>query len=305
MPNEMGINMSKKTRIAAANMAVDPRDIEDNISKMEKLIDRASESSIDLIVFPEQSVTGYGTKGMTLFSAEDKLFFQQHAEPIPDGPTVKRFIRKAKEKELYICFGMTELDEERFNVTYNTVVLVGPEGYVGKTRKVHLPLCERLIHMPGSEYPVFETAIGKIGIEVCFDKCFPEVARSLALKGAEIILGPTAWPNITKSEDDPDHKASLVFSQARALENMVVFVESNQCGDPYGGFSRVLGPNPGQILAQAGFEEELAIAELDVRAEINHARMVSMGGSDLLRDRMPFTYGALAEESPYGIYCRS
>ena len=57
MPNEMGINMSKKTRIAAANMAVDPRDIEGNISKMEKLIDRASKSSIDLIVFPEQSVT--------------------------------------------------------------------------------------------------------------------------------------------------------------------------------------------------------------------------------------------------------
>ncbi len=90
---------------------------------------------------------------------------------------------------------MAEQDSENWDMLYNTLVLVGPDGYIGKYRKVHLPLTERIMMYPGDgDYPVFETRFGKVGLMICFDKAYPEVARSLALKGAEILLCPTAWP---------------------------------------------------------------------------------------------------------------
>lgn len=195
---------------------------------------------------------------------------------------------------------MAERDPDRFDATYNTAVLVGPEGFIGKYRKVHLPLCERLIHYPGlGDYPVFDTRIGKIGLEICFDKCFPEVARSLALQGAQIIVNPICWPNVSGTLDDPDHKVHLIMGQARALDNMVFFIDANQCGPFMEGHSQIIGPNPGQILATTGFEEGMAVAEVDIEQEIINARVHSMGGSDLLKDRKPGTYGEITKPNPY------
>lgn len=293
------------TRIATVAMDVDPRDIQANLAKIESYIDQAAEQSVDLIVFPEMAITGYGEAGMVAFSAEDKLFFQQNAELIPEGPSTQFLIKKAQQHGMYIACGLCELDPDRFNITYNACVLVGPEGFVGKTRKTHLPLCERLLHKPGGEYPVYDTALGKIGLQICFDICHPEVTRSLGVKGAEIVVSPIAWPNFSRTLDDPDHKAINVLSQARALENMVFFVTANHSNPPFEGFSKILGPNPAQVCAETGFDEKMVVADVDVRAEINRARMVSMGGSDLLRDRMPHTYGTIVEESMYSIYARN
>lgn len=293
------------TRIATVAMNVDPRDIKANLAKIEGYIDQAAEEGVDLIVFPEMAISGYGEQGMMSFSAADKLFFQENAELIPEGPSTQLLICKAQQHEMYIACGICELDPERFNVTYNACVLVGPEGFVGKARKVHLPLCERLLHKSGSEFPVFDTALGKIGLQICFDICHPEVTRTLGVKGAEIVVSPIAWPNFTRTLDDPDHKAIMVLSHARALENMVFFVTANHCNPPYEGFSQILGPTPDQVCAATGFDEEMVVADVDIRGEINRARMVSMGGSDLLRDRMPHMYGTLVEESRYSMYCRA
>jgi predicted amidohydrolase len=156
------------------------------------------------------------------------------------------------------------------------------------------------VHDPGlGDYPVYDTRIGKIGLEVCFDKCYPEVARTLALKGAQIIIGPTCWPNISGTMDDPDHIVYRTLAHARAMENMVFFVDSNHCGQFFGGHSQIIGPNPGQLLATTDFGEGMAVTDVDIEAEILHARIFSMGGSDLLKDRKPGTYGEIAKGNPY------
>ena len=183
---------------------------------------------------------------------------------------------------------------------YNTCVLVGPEGFVGKYRKVHQALAERLYLYAGNgDYPVFDTRLGKIGLSVCFDKAFPEVARILAIKGAEIIVAPTAWRAETRDENDNDFQLSKVFALARAMENMVFYVEATQGGQMRSGHSRVVGPNPNQVFAETGYDEEMAIADVDIKGEILKARLSGMAGSDLLKDRRPGTYGVLVENNPY------
>ena len=290
-------------KIATVCMSSDPRDKVLNRNNMIAYIEKAAEQQANLLVFPEEILTGVGTTSMQQFNPEDKRYMQEASELVPEGESTQIFIDLAKKHDMYICWGMAERNPERFDATHNVAVLVGPEGYVGKYRKVHLPLCERLFHYPGwGDYPVFDTRIGKIGLEVCYDKCFPEVARTLALKGAQIILGPTCWPNITGTLDDYDHKVHTIFSQARANENMVFFVDSNHCGPFLGGHSMIVGPNPGQIIATTGFDEGMAVAEVDIEAEIKHARVIAMGGSDILRDRKAGSYGELTKFNEFNPY---
>lgn len=290
-----------KIKIASVCMESDPIDAQKNLCSMTDYVEEAAEQGVDLIVFPEEVLTGIGTiPSMQQFNSPDKLLIMSHAELVPEGESTQHFIELAKKYDMYINWSMAEKDPDRFDATYNTSILVGPEGFVGKYRKVHLPLCERLVHYPGlGDYPVFDTAIGKIGLEICFDKCFPEVARTLALKGAQIILNPICWPNMTGTEEDPDHKAHLIFAHSRAMENMVVFVDANHCGEFMEGHSQIIGPNPGQCFARTGFEAGMAVAELDVEEEIIRARVVSMGGSDLLKDRKPGTYGEITKFTAY------
>lgn len=289
-----------KIKIATVCMGCDPYDVQQNLERMLSYVEKAAAEGCDLVVLPEEVLTGVGTVGMQQFKSEDKLTFMKNAQLIPEGDSVQALIEAAKKFDIYINWSMAEQDPDRFDATYNTSVLVGPEGFIGKYRKVHLPLCERLVHYPGlGDYPVFDTRIGKIGLEICFDKCFPEVARSLALKGAQIILNPICWPNISGKEEDPDHYAHVTFARSRAWENMVVFVDSNHAGLYMEGHSQIIGPNPGQVLATTGFEEGMAVAEFDLEEEIKHARVVAMGGSDLLRDRKPGTYDEIVKFNPY------
>ena len=140
-----------------------------------------------------------------------RLTYEKVAARIP-GPVTEYFARLAKANDLHIVAGLVEKEG---NVLYNTAVLVGPEGYVGKYRKAALTLGEANTagFTPGNDYPVFETKIGKIGMMICYDLYFPEVARNLTKNGAEIIAMPIAGGN-------------PVLAQARAIENQVYLVTS-------------------------------------------------------------------------------
>lgn len=294
------------TKIASVNIPPS-QDKQANVALMIKWIDKAAAEGVELVVFPEECVTGIGTKGMNEFFPPDKLDAIAAAEMIPEGPTTRLMVELAGKYNIYIVYGMAETDPERWTVTHNCAVLVGPEGYIGKHRKVHFPLAERQFHVAGDDFEVFDTAIGKIGLIICYDICFPEAARICALKGADIICCPTGWPNGTNSDDDPDHLAHLTFAPARALENMLFVVQSNVCNGPgapavFEGHSQIIGPNPGQVLARADYNEEMVMADVDVRKEILHARVVAMGGDDLIRDRRPGLYGMLVERDPFANY---
>lgn len=288
------------TKIASVAMSVDPRDKQRNIQVMDAYIEQAGSQGVELIVFPEMAVCGYGTKGMNEYCGEDHVAYIDMAEPVPQGETVRHFEELARKHSMHIVFGMGESDPDRFDVVYNTAVLLGPDGFIGSYRKVHQPLNERFVLYPGcDEPPVFDTSLGKIGLQICFDKCFPEFARILALKGAQIIVNPVCWPNFSGKEDDPDQVAYELYGCSRAAENMVFIVESNHSGTNMAATSRIVGPYPGKVYASTGIAEGMAVADVDVPGDIIKARAFAMGGSDFLKERKPSMYTRICQRDPY------
>ena len=167
----------RKVRLAAVHFRPTAGNPQDNPQQFAPLIEDAARQQADLVVLPEV-LTFYGTG-----KAEADC-----AEPVP-GPSTEYFGGLAKKCNLYIVAGLIERDGP---LIYNVAVLIGPDGKVqGKYRKVALPRDEVEAGIqPGSEYPVFETRFGRVGMMVCYDGFFPEVARQLTINGAEVI----AWP---------------------------------------------------------------------------------------------------------------
>lgn len=227
--------------VRLASVHYQPRKGETGQQKCEQFapfIAQAAEQRVDLVVLPE-TLTYYGTKGS----------YADAAEAIP-GPSTDYFKALAKKYDLYIVAGLIERDG---HLLYNVSVLLSPEGkLVGKYRKVCLPRGEIEGGMtPGNELPVFETRFGKVGMMICYDGFFPEVARELANQGAEVI----AWPV---------WGCNPLLAAARACENHVYVVSST-----YTEFSRhwiqsaVYG-HDGRTLAHAEEFGTLAIAEVDL-----------------------------------------
>lgn len=274
--------------------------VEANLKKMDAFIDQAAQQHADLIVFPELASSGEPTCGLNAYLPEDHHTIMRIAEQVPDGPTTQHFIKKAAECHMYICWSMFEKDPVDYTMTYNAGVLVGPEGFVGRYRKTHQPGTEEMMAWPGRELPVFDTTLGKVGIMICYEKAFPEVARTLALKGAKIILNPTDWPiKGEPREDDPWLMDANVFDFARALENGIVLVPSYATGDHMMGHSRIVGPNAGQVFATTGFDEGMAVADVDVEQVITDAKIDVLCGCNIVKDRKPALYGELVKPNPY------
>ncbi len=255
-------------------------DKKQNLARYLYYMDRAAHIGAELLVFPEQSLQGYLHNAAQL--RMDFLAYQHaQAETVPDGPSTQLLIREAQQRNLYLVWGMTEVDpDEGPDVLYNTAVLVGPEGYIGKYRKVHQPLDELHIYWPGNEWPIFETKLGRIGLLICYDKQFPEATRELALRGAHLLVMPTAWA-LTVAGGDPnpekDYQTYLydLFDFTRAAENQLWFISSNQYGQAgdhdYLGRSRIVAPT-GFPVAQVLYEEGMASASVDIMGGIVRGR---------------------------------
>lgn len=204
------------------------------------LIDEAAAQEADLVVLPE-TLTYFGT-GLTM---------EQVAEPVP-GPSTEYFGQLAQDHDLYIVAGLVERAE---HLIYNVAVLLGPDGSVaGKYRKVTLPRGEIEAGVaPGHEYPVFETRFGRLGMMVCYDGFFPEVARQLTNRGAEVI----AWPV---------WGCNPLLAAARACENHVYLVSSTY-EEPSRNWmlTAVWGPT-GDRLATASDWGTVIVSEVDLDA---------------------------------------
>jgi len=294
-------------KLAAVSMVLVP-DKSANLAKMCKYIGELAEKGANLVAFPELSLCGIPHTFSMLTSMPDaSAYFVNSAELVPEGPSVQVLMEKAKEHDVYISWTMVEKDKEYCDVFYNTAVLVGPEGFVGKYRKIHQPGTERLFFHPGKEINVFDTKIGKIGLMICFDRWWPETARCLKLKGAEIIVEMSCWPGAKRGNSrDEDQELNFYTKTAfcRTLENSVVFVDANgaspenvttlleglECGH-----AGIYSPE-GYILDSTGWDEGVAIAEIDPQAAIaNCFATYGLGNMNSIRDLRPDIYGPIYE----------
>jgi len=245
--------MEKKFKVALAQISCKREDKAENMKKMTEMVQKAKKQAAELIIFPELSLTGYVVK--------DQIY--ELAETIP-GPSTKAIENLARRFKTHIVFGMPELSEKAQATIYNAAVLVGPEGLVGKYRKMHLPTHsvfeEKRYFRPGYQTAVFDTELGKIGLIICYDIFFPEVSRLTRLKGAQLIVCISASPSVRRAFFE-------TLTAARAIENAAYLAYVNLVGIEDGlqfwGGSRLIGPQ-GKVLVQAKYDEEdLVSCEVD------------------------------------------
>ncbi|MEW6082166.1 MAG: nitrilase-related carbon-nitrogen hydrolase [Bacillota bacterium] len=265
--------MRFKIGLAQLRLSPDPKK---NLAAAGEAAKTAGVSGVSLLVFPEMFLQGLDMEALA-----------GTAEP-PEGPLVRAMGDLAVKEGINLVFGFAERGAG--GKMYNSAAVV--ERSTGKAhvyRKVHLFGKEGLYVEPGGDYPVFDLDVGRVGVLICFDSEFPEVARTLALKGAQILICPTA--NMVPFEPYQE-----VYMRARAMENHVHTAVCNTVGasGEYKFFGRSGVRDPlGRTILDLGYEECVGFAWVDLAA--NEA---SRDGLDYLAKRRPETYGALVEKNP-------
>jgi predicted amidohydrolase len=261
------------------------RDLGFALQRIATLVEHARQSGASLLVLPDAALGGY-------------LADLRHPDPEALPPALTADSTPIREVaalagDMVVCVGYCEADGER---RYNSAVCVTGDGVLGRHRKVHQPAGESLAYSAGDCFTAFDTPVGRIGMMIDYDKTFPESARSLALDGAQILACLSAWPtSITnrapRMARDRQSRLFDLYDCSRAAENQVVLAASNQTGAMGGmrflGQAKVVGPG-GEILARTWSKAGIAIAEVDVAAEIASARRVLSH----LKERKPSVYGS-------------
>lgn len=289
--------MSRTVAAVAANFT---RDLDQNYAVVAQVLDDARAQGAELVVFPEAAIGGYLS---SLGSPGDTVRTARSLPPAVrlDGPEIRRV--QALAGDTVVAIGCCELGEDGAT-RYNTAVCLDGGQVYGSYRKVHQPLGEHLSYAPGDGYRAFDTPVGRMGLQICYDKAFPEAARVLALDGAEIVASLSAWPaaRTATAEDLQEDRWTYrfnLFDGARALDNQVFWVASNQSGTfgslRYVGNAKVVDPG-GNVLATTLLGAGLAVARIDVDDTFRAMR----GGMFHLRDRRPDAYGPVtAADAPH------
>lgn len=267
-------------RIACVQCNVAFSDPIKNAGYAAKKINELADQGVELAVFPEAFLTGY-----CVDSAEGAGEIAIAA----DHEALAAIQAACDETGVLAVAGFAERDGERL---YNTAALFEPTEPVRFYRKTHLPCLglDRFVE-PGASLPVFDTRLGRVGVLICYDLRPPEAARTLVLKGAEIIVLPTNWPE--GAEVSADH-----IGIARAAESRVFVATCNRAGRENGfrfiGRSRIIHPT-GRVLAVAGDDETVILADIDLD-DARQKRTVNIPGKyevDVIACRRPELYGPL------------
>ena len=256
-----------------------------NVRRSVEMIDEAAGNGASLIVLPELANSGY------VFETREEAF--DLAEPVPGGPTTDAWSEVAAKHKLHIVAGINERDGQAL---YNSSVVIGPEGYIGTFRKVHLWNAENLFFEPGNlGFPVFKTSIGRIGSFICYDGWFPESYRLCALQGADIVCIPTNWVPIPGQDKDREAMANILV-MAAAHSNSVFVAAADRVGverkQPFVGQSLIASYTGWPIGGPASADtEEIIYAEAnlaDARRKRNWNEY-----NQVLRDRRSDVYSEM------------
>ena len=239
--------------------------VEENLSHCLDLLKEASQNALDLVIFPECALTGYN--------------FSDQAEALAISPPMPGF---ADEALTAAC---------RRHGLYNSALLIGPEGVVGKYRKTHLPClgADRFVQPGDLGLNIFQTELGRIGILICFDIRLPEPCRVLALQGADIVALPTNWPSGAEAN-------THFIVRARAAENRVYVLAADRVGEELG--TRFIGRSQiadvtGQVLAEGSEDGEEWISACINPSRAREKRLVNRPGQyelDFWGSRRPELY---------------
>jgi predicted amidohydrolase len=272
-------------RVAVAQIEPKLAEKERNLDLCLTRLEEVVEQGAELLVLPECAIPGY------VYESGEEA--RRYAEEIP-GPSTEALEEACRRLDAYVVCGLLERDGDTI---HNAAVLVGPDGLIGSYRKSHLPFLgvDRFVQA-GDELPVFDTPIGRIGVEICYDLRFPEVTRMLALAGAEIVCLPTNWPVAAAANAE-------LLAPARAYENRIYLLVANRIGKErtaeFCGRSQIVDTTGVRLAETDATSEALLVAEIDV-ARAREKSIVPAPGEyemHLFGHRRPELYGSLVEET--------
>ena len=290
-------------RIAAVSMNGRLGEPEAVLNEIADWTAKAVAEGAEFILFPELVVHGHCTPNT-----------YELAEATPDGPSTQRLCQIAREHNVVLSAGLSEKEND---LVFNTQIVAGPAGYIGKQRKIHLSRDEVLFYKGGRDMPVFDIGKCKIGIQICYDKLFPEITRVLCLRGAEVILMPHAarrlmWDETPESQaaarsEIADYHGKIV--PTRAMENSCFAVLTDQVGragyvdaypkvhpnQPHHPGGAMISDPAGKIIAKTQderIEPEMIVVTLEASA-INEERSQP---NFTLKTRRPELFGELVAD---------
>ena len=290
-------------RVAAVSMNSPFGKTVEILDRIGEFSEQAAAERAELVLFPELVVHGHCNPDTW-----------ELAEPVPDGPSVRRLAEIAARCKLFLSAGLSEKERD---VVYNTQVLLGPDGFIGKQRKIHLSRDEGLFYAGGRDISVFDIGPCRVGTVICYDNQFPELARIVALKGADVILMPHAarqgrWDETPASQAAARRHVRDFFAMCypmRAIENACFCMLTDQAGRAgtvpgypedhmnqphHPGAALIFAPD-GSILAEAQTEairDEMIVCDLNAEL-LAKARSYA---NYTLRTRKPELFGELVRD---------
>ncbi len=269
-------------RVASVQMNPEIGQTERNVARSLDFIAQAAAGGAGLVVLPELCNTGY------VFETREEAMAL--AEPIPDGPSCRRWREAAAKHRMVIVAGITERDGD---VLYNSAVVVGPQGVLGTYRKNHLWGAENLFFERGNlGMPVFRIGAGRIACAICYDIWFPETFRLAALQGADLLCVPTNWVPMPSQPKDMLVMANVLAMGGAHSNSMFVACADRvgvERGQPFLGNSLLVSHSGWPLAGPAsGTEEEILIADMNL-ADARRKRTLN-DFNQLLRDRRTDLY---------------
>lgn len=257
-------------RIACAQYALRDGDPEANRERSVSAILEASAAGDDLVVLPELANSGCDLSPEQAFGL---------AEETGDscGPTVRAWREAAEEHGIFVVGGLLEREGD---LLYNSATVVGP-SFFGRYRKTHLWDGEKLLYEAGRELSVFETPLGRIGVLICYDAWFSEAARTLAVRGADLLCIPSNAPDDWVPEERRRGGLTMlnVHAISHANANRVFVACANRVEDGYQGRSCIVDPTGGVLAFGGKTGETLIHADIDTGRSRREKRLTERSHS--------------------------